>query len=286
MTGTTNPLSLLHSDPTGSTLGLALPPGDLLDTTTEGHWPEPLLWRCDTPPAERDWTRLRTTGAMAGLYPILLGGERLWRTAGSESQVWNAELDPGRSGSPDRFTSEALLGKWWADYAVPDPEEDHLDPAERLEILAPFTAEWPGLAAPGLLEADPDQRAAQVVQAMLDNRILFHPRLGLVPVGRGADVLAAIGWTGPLNYDNDSATFSTVLRSREERFGVRVVALTHDVLHLSVAAPPTTFEHALAVAAEHFAFCPDNVWQSHHTTLRAYAAHAVLGRQHWEFWWD
>ncbi|WJY41156.1 DUF4253 domain-containing protein [Streptomyces sp. P9-2B-2] len=43
---------------------------------------------------------------------------------------------------------------------------------------------------------------------------------------------------------------------------------------------------AKAVAAEHYAFCPDNIVQGHHETLRTYAAKAVLDRHVWHFWWD
>ena len=43
---------------------------------------------------------------------------------------------------------------------------------------------------------------------------------------------------------------------------------------------------AEAVAAEHFAFCPDNITQGDHETLRAYTEHAVLGQRVWSFWWD
>ncbi|XHM95790.1 DUF4253 domain-containing protein [Peterkaempfera sp. SMS 1(5)a] len=75
------------------------------------------------------------------------------------------------------------------------------------------------------------------------------------------------------------------MRSWEDRFGARLVALTHDVLYLSVAAPPHTFDQALAVAAEHFAFCPDSIWQGS-DTIRAHAARGVLNRPLWGFWWD
>jgi hypothetical protein len=78
----------------------------------------------------------------------------------------------------------------------------------------------------------------------------------------------------------------SVLRSWEDRFGIRVVALTFDQLVLSVAAPPTTQAEAEAVAAEHFAFCPDNIAQGHHETLQEYAAHEIVGRRIWSFWWD
>jgi hypothetical protein len=114
---------------------------------------------------------------------------------------------------------------------------------------------------------------------------LTRPRLGLVPVGRGADVPAAIGWSGAINHLPDAGVLSAVLRSWEDRFGARLLALETDRLHLSVAAPPRTTAEALAVAAEHFALCPDTVWQGY-GTLRGYAEEGLLGTPHWTFWWD
>lgn len=38
-------------------------------------------------------------------------------------------------------------------------------------------------------------------------------RLGLVVAGTGSDALTVAGWDGPLNYDNDTAKFSTVVRA-------------------------------------------------------------------------
>jgi hypothetical protein len=65
-----------------------------------------------------------------------------------------------------------------------------------------------------------------------------------------------------------------------------VVGVGFADLYLSIAAPPSTLQEALHVAAEHFAFCPDNVWQnSHPYTLVAYAERLV-GLNSWEFWWD
>jgi hypothetical protein len=39
----------------------------------------------------------------------------------------------------------------------------------------------------------------------------------------------------------------------------------------------------MLVAAEHFAFCPENMWQG--TALAAYAEQ-LIGVNHWGFWWD
>ncbi|MER8029869.1 DUF4253 domain-containing protein [Streptomyces bauhiniae] len=129
-----------------------------------------------------------------------------------------------------------------------------------------------------------DQLAADYAQVFLAG----HPRsrLGLVTAASGAEALTAAGWSGPANYDNDTAKFSAVLSDWEDRFGARVVAVGFSTLHLSVAAPPTTEEDALLVAAEHFAFCPDNVWQGRPPyTLAAYAER-LTHVHNWDFWWD
>jgi hypothetical protein len=66
-----------------------------------------------------------------------------------------------------------------------------------------------------------------------------------------------------------------------------VVHLEFDVLQLSVAAPPTTLDEALLIAAEHFAFCPDNIWQGYEDarSIQEYAE-KLVGQESWIFWWD
>jgi hypothetical protein len=85
------------------------------------------------------------------------------------------------------------------------------------------------------------------------------------------------------------APLAAVVRSWEDRFGVRVVLLGADTLEVSVAAPPVTTEHALRVAAEHWAFCPDNIIQNSadfsRNTLAAYAEQ-IREKNSWGFWWD
>ncbi|MFF1724946.1 DUF4253 domain-containing protein [Streptomyces sviceus] len=269
-----NPLPTLAADPSGRSLGLGLPLGRLIDETNDGPWHEPLLWHAEYAASSGAWTALGTPAARAGLLPVLIdvGGEQ------GGPDEW--ELMPGEMSYPGDHDPEELLAEYWA-YAVEEP--DDLD-----ETIAPYDEAWPGLApSPESLPADPDTRAAETADALLDEGSWFkEPRLALVPARRSADIPAAIGWTGPVNYENDTARICSILRDWEDRFGIRVIALGFDQLTVSVAAPPTTREEAEAVAAEHFAFCPDNITQGDHETLRAYAEHAVLGRRVWSFWWD
>ncbi|GAA4702884.1 hypothetical protein GCM10023215_47730 [Pseudonocardia yuanmonensis] len=111
--------------------------------------------------------------------------------------------------------------------------------------------------------------------------------LAVVDAARPADVPAVLDWRGACNYDQDVVEISAVLRSWEERFGAVLTLLDADTLILSVAAPPMTRRECESVAAEHFAFCPDqqDPQDGRWFTLRGYAD-LIRGARQWRFWWD
>jgi hypothetical protein len=284
-----NPLPRLADDPTGATLGLRLPPGRLLDTTSDGPWHEPLLWYADGTAAPDTWSGLLAARS-AGLLPVLLESEQIRDVPFAE---WT--LDPGMMSYPGDHDAEEYLAESWA-YATEDEGWEEGERQDLEKLLAPYGFEWPGLAprlVPGAGEdgvasgsADADSVAAEVTAELVGSGGLDNPRAALVHARRSADVPAAMGWTGPTNHEHDVAVLCAVLRSWEDRFGLRVVALGPDTLTATVAAPPRTPEEAEAVAAEHFAFCPDNITQGHYDTLREYAHKALLAKHTWYFWWD
>lgn len=265
-----NPLPRLATDPSGRSLGLHLPPGRLVDVTDDGPWHEPLLWHAEKQAAPGTWKALGAPAARAGLLPVLVD------LAASGGALGDWGLLPGAMSYAGDHDAEELLAEYWEDEAVYDGAA---------EDLAPFGPEWPGLARAGVLSADPDTRAAQVADALRGGRdaMVEEPHLALVPARRSADIPAAIGWSGPANHEGDTGRLCAVLRSWEDRFGARVVALGPDCLVVSVAAPPATAEDAEAVAAEHFAFCPDTAVEE--GPLRGYAKDLV-GSPTWSFWWD
>ncbi|MFB7465887.1 DUF4253 domain-containing protein [Streptomyces sp. NPDC056224] len=281
-----HPLSVLAEDPQGRSLGLELPPGTLFPRPVARTWrarrarPEPLLWVCDGPVDAGEFAAHRGRAlAAAGLQAVLLlersGLERWWEVKG---------LAPERMSDPDDHHVEPVLREFWG-AVIPDPEEEGEDGPE---LIAPFGRHWPGLADPGAQPQDgpdPDEAARALAAELIGDGTRPAPRLALVAAGRPADVPTAMGWCGPTNHENDTALMSAVLRSWEDRFGARVVALGFDELHVSVAAPPRTLVRSLPVAAEHFAFAPDNIWQGS-GSIRAYADEAVTGAAHWGFWWD
>ncbi|MFT2019228.1 DUF4253 domain-containing protein [Streptomyces sp. 796.1] len=230
-------------------------------------------WADNTAPVEEDAEQ------PAGAAP---------RAAGSDGAAQAGPGDDAEGLAADELADGEDEGSWRAGRAADRTaaaQSAAADEDDDAVTLAPYGTDWPGLAPASPAVIDPDERAAEVAAALVEYDILTAPRIALVPAGRSADILAAIGWLGPLNYDEDAAPFSAVLRSWEERFGIRVVALEFDVLHVSVPHPPRTLEEALPIAAEHFAFCPDNIWQDSETLTR-YAEEHLVGKHNWSFWWD
>ncbi|MDG4798003.1 DUF4253 domain-containing protein [Micromonospora sp. WMMD1082] len=253
-------------------LPVPLPPGRTV-RGDEGAAQRPTLWRSDDPAPTGLWPRWHAAHQHSGLWPLLLDGQ------GGGPSPWydGGEFWPQSGSSPAAHDPERLLAGWWAALTAPYDGDD-----ERL--TAPYGRDWPGLAAPAEPRVSPERHADHWGEQLA----LAQPamRLGLVAAGRGSDALTVLGWQGAVNHTNDTAKLSAVLRSWEDRFGVRVIGVGFAELYLSVAAPPTGTAEALRVAAEHFAFCPDNVWQGQRPCTLAGYADRLVGAPTWAFWWD
>jgi hypothetical protein len=272
-------------------LDVDLPPGRLVEPQDEEDaWDGPAYWLSNEPASADLWIRLHQAHSRSGLWPVFANPHRRYK-----ERPWAAgEVSPNPVADIGRAKPEDVLKAFWRAWIGGEHHlwvEDH-DPlklasgltvnAERKHPeLEPFGLGWPGLAS-ATTGPDPDEFADQDVRENDDGT----SRIMLVPVARSADVLTAVGWHGPVNYIQENSLLSSVLRSWEERFGARLIEVGYDTLHLAVAAPPIIQEHAELVAAEHFAFCPDNVVQGMSGTIRAYAASEVLGKTDWWFWWD
>lgn len=258
----------------GRRLSAPLPAGDLVwpdpDYTQHQAPTRPAYWLSDEPAGAGLWSRFRAEHHRSGLWPLLMD---------DSTQPWSAgQVAPEQVADIDTYRPSAFMSEVWADWAEPQGDEGEED--YDFEDLAPFRRECPGLAPPGELMEDPDV-VADWYAGILDDGSM---PLGLAAVGRGADALAVMGWQGAVNHNKWTAPLSAVVRSWEERFGVRVVRIGFDTLDVSVAAPPVTTDHALRVAAEHWAFCPDNITQGP-GALAGYAQ-SIRGRNSWSFWWD
>jgi hypothetical protein len=258
-------------------LDVDVPPGSLVvPKDSEGATP-PAYWLSDEPSGPDLWVRLRRAHARSGLWPLFV--TPLFE---SEDRPWvTGEVVPQPVADIGRLGADEVLEGFWTAWIG---DERDLEPADGdpLPELVPFGRRWPGLAAATEPGQDPDDFVDQYVRENDDGT----SRIMLVAAPRSADVLTAIGWYGAANYTLDTFLLSSVIRSWEERFGARLVEIGFDTIHLAVAAPPTSSGHSERVAAEHFAFCPDNIVQGAAPTIRAYTAEQVQSKTGWSFWWD
>ncbi|WP_190820985.1 DUF4253 domain-containing protein [Saccharopolyspora pogona] len=259
---------------TGAAVSVPLPPGEVLtEQTALSDNPTPLCWISDAAPVPQLIAALRAEHSLTGLLPLLLCDSD--EVYGERCTVGVVPPEPLEH--IDRWRVVDVMVRIWDGLVQAD---DDLGPAYDLEVLAPFDYACPGPARGGNLLADPDVLANQQLPRFID----ADTRLALVPVQRGADVLTALGWSGAANHVSRTAGLSAMARSWEERFGARLLRLGPDRLDLSVAAPPQDPDHAAAVAAEHWTFCPDRIIQET-GTIGAYAQE-IRGRRTWSFWWE
>lgn len=259
---------------TGAAPSVPLPPGEVLtEQTAVAGEPRTLCWISDEPPAPQLVAALRGDHRRSGLWPLLLCDSD--EVYGDRCTVGVVPPEPLEH--IDRWRTGDVMDRIWDGLVQPD---DELGPAYGPEVLTPFDTACPGPALGGNLLADPDILANQQLPRFIDD----ETRLAMVPARYGADVLTVLGWSGAANHVSRTAGLSAMVRSWERRFGVRMLRLGPDRLDLSVAAPPQDAEHAAAVAAEHWTFCPDRIVQET-GSIGAYAQE-IRGRRSWSFWWE
>ena len=271
----------LQQDMGGGAFGLDPPPGRMVRETADGVLDEPILWISDGRPDPGLWRSVHASHERTGLWPLMLGESRYepggpWTTA---------KLSPGLiKSAPGDHDPAALLARWWSDYTGVGENGDSLTPGQRLAITAPFGDRWPGLAPGGTVEEDAAVRPAEFADVLIEDSWLTAPRLGLAASARGADAPADLGWGGPLNYENDTATYSAVLRSWEDRSvpGRRPRILRPVPQRLRPAARPRP-----RVARRRGTF---RVLPRQHLAVQDGHAHryaeSITGRAWWSFWWD
>ena len=222
--------------------------------------------------------RLRKPVAEVGLVPVLLTGME-----GDDNRPWDShEFSPTDPRRIDHFEAGRVLADMWSQN-VSEEDEETLEPAQ------PFGIEFPGLAAaPTVNPPSGFGRLFAKASDPTDDRLVLESlgsrRVGLVAANRPSDAITAVGWTGAVNVHDDPVLMSAVLRSWEDRWAACVVEIGFDTLTLTVGIAPRDRQRALALAAEHFAFCPDNITQGP-GTVAAYAE-SLRNSPVWTFWWD
>ena len=249
---------------TGGTIaGVALPEGQLYAPTPEGgsRGEDPVIWASSAPvkDAASVWSRLAAAFPETGVWPFVTDAS--YGFEGFDERL----MDVPRGRHTEVLT---ILRRGWSESVDLDEESDN-------EELSPFGAVFPGLADPTPSDGPPS------IDAIVST---LSGHLGLVAVNRPADILDAVGWMGAANYDGDPLDMTTVLRSWELRFDAYVVSLGTDTLVLAVGRPARDLASATAIAAEHYAFCPDNIDQGV-GSIQEYAE-TLVDAELWPFWWD
>lgn len=246
--------------------GVALPAGQLISPQDEGgpRGADPILWVSDRPVDDivRRWSALARAFPETGLWPLVIDP-----SIGID-RMGEGLMDIPRSTGADPF---ALLRRWWRANTDGDGDGEGGDD----EAISPF-----GRAFPGLAPRTQGPRPESIEGHVRD----LAGHLGLVAVVRPARVPDAIGWMGPANYDLNPNEQSAILDTWEDRYDAYLVGLGFDTLTLAVGRPPRDLATAQAIAAEHFAFCPDNIWQGV-GSISEYAE-LLVDAPRWEFWWD
>ncbi len=68
------------------------------------------------------------------------------------------------------------------------------------------------------------------------------------------------------------------------KYGAQIIGISNDVIEAHVSKPPTTQEEALALAWEHYLYCPDVVEQGVESIAKL--AEVLINHECWYFWWD
>ncbi len=248
----------------GVVAGVSLPDGRLYAPEPEGgsRGEDPVIWASAGPVkgVGRVWAQLAAAFPETGLWPFVI--DDTYRFDGFDDYL----MDLPRGRHTEVLT---ILRRGWGELV--DIEDDEFADEE----VAPFGRAFPGLAAP-----TPGERPTSIDTIVAP----LTGHLGLVAVRRPADILDTVGWMGAVNNDGDPLDMTTVLRSWERRFDAYAVGLGTDTLVLAVGRPARDLGSALAIAAEHYAFCPDNVQQGT-GSVQEYAE-TLVDAEHWPFWWD
>ena len=232
--------------------------------------------------ARRPWDQAELGLELMEVPELSTLGEALaspWRSWKSSETRDDPELEARLRASTvlTREQSESMIQRRRARWDGPDfsPED--------LEHRAPFTG-FPGLAR----RQDGSLPLAVLEETVKGQSPAF---VGLVPSARAADIPMEIGllstidlWGVTADGVHETALLTARLRSWEERFGARVLRLGWATIYLLIARPPTSDEHALAVAGELYGVAAE-FGEGAVTSVSEIAAQ-VIGSPLWRLWWD
>jgi hypothetical protein len=221
------------------------------------------VYRTEVPGAEALawWRTLREAVDSTGYWPVLLGtpeDSAMLDEMRTFDVFGPADLDPAGVASFD-------LAGWRGDRAASYGEWGEVPrgpwPASHETAVTDFT-----------VDCD-----------ILTGRLVPTVTLALLPTTAGWEVpliLRSGGW----NECPVPMVHAATLRDWHEEYGAELVALTGDVIEMTVSRPPADRDTAMALAEQQYLYCGDVVWQGT-GTIEGLAA-AVLDAPIWYFWWD
>jgi hypothetical protein len=258
---------------------VTLPAGKLITGNLDG---EHVAWATVDPVPGSGWVWAALSGLQpqTGLVPVQLDG-----LGGDPRRPWdNGEfIEPADPREADGLDTGAVLRFNWRAWLPPPSWEDR----EYIQMRAPFTREWPGLAPPESTPLTPAERQ-QALDMVLPRIRQTHgatsqARIGLVAASRPADVLLVIGWAGLVNCGESLLELTAVLRSWEDRFGARLIDVGYADLRLFVERPPRTVPAAQRIAAEQVVLAGECLEGTQDIPR---LADRLVNAPIWTLWWD
>lgn len=208
-----------------------------------------------------EWERLRAEGRG---WPVIVGNDEQLEAIAELFSLYDEAAFP----TPAAILAEA------ATLSLPEVLAQRVDADP--DWPAPPLGEWPAPGAVG-------RNGLTVASEILSGKPFPRVHILLIPTAHGWEVPAYLRWGG-WNGCPAPAEHVAALRHWHERFGVEPIGLHLDTLNLRAVRRPADRAGALALAREHYSYCPDVVDQGV-GSLSALAA-LLLADDWWFFWWD
>jgi hypothetical protein len=224
-------------------------------------------------------------GPVRGARPVGPRAPPAIRQRGDPKRPWDTQefRDPDDLTELDGLDAAELLREDWqrqtTEYDDYDEEDEGYADDDFARYVAEEVAPFSRRQFPGLAQAEDHQLNTGQSERVLSG--LGAARVGLVPAGRPADALPALGWNQALV---TAVPLAAVLRSWEDRLGARLLPVGFAEISVLAQRPPRTLESAQHLAAEHWAFCNEFGGTGLHDVPRIAAS--LMNSPVWTFWWD
>jgi len=219
-----------------------------------------------------EWERRK---AASGGLPIVIGSDEDLERIANQFSIDDAHVTGVKPPGDGPRTTSAIL-----------------DAAAKIKFPNDLR-KWPGAYQPSDLHAplgdwpsevkSDDATDLTIARDLSSGQFHDHVHLLLLPAKGSWEVPAYLRW-GNWNACPPPEYHVAALRRWNENYGAELVAINGDTMNLRVAHRPKTRSEALALAREHYGYCPDIVDQGVES-ISALAA-TLMASDWWFFWWD